>query len=1189
MSLPEEEPSLSFRRRVRIALIISYAVAYAWLSCASASHAQRAEDDTAVAARSAQKPAATDPATKNTDKNVDKTVDTPTAPPPRVIGPPVVEEIRPELYYLKNEKGDLEPILGFTYKDFYRLYRLEKKLQQGAKPPEFRFAKASFQGTVANGRAELRAEFEIVASQAGWIRVPLALASAIMTEPPKRDESGKQAGEQMLLNDASEGYVLWLSGEQGQTHSIVLERLVAPVEVSGDESRLRLALPRSLTTADVRLSVPLASAEVTTSDAATVVSTKAAGDAATDIAVTARGGDLLISWRSGSDGATQTAHVVEATSAIRATIDDRSILWEAQLTVRNLNGPLESFDVRLPAGAELDPVAPGGYIVSISGESPRILHVALRKPTTEPATIRLVCRRAREASSLPEDIALAGFAVVDAARQSGALVVAIDGDWRIAWQQREEVRDAEQPPESLAPPEDQQAYSFDFYRQPFSLVGRITPQPTRLDVEPQYQVSVEADRLLLTARLLYKVRGAKVSRVQLQLAGWELDEVGPPGMVHAAGALMGDDGMLTVPLAQRMRSGFELTLQATRSLPADAKRVDFALPSATADAIAPPVLVVEVADNVDLMPVETEMTQLATRSGSPPSGMKTEPRRHPPLVYRVLDDGRAARFVAERTIRVREIFVDSTTDVQIERGEALVEQRLDLRVAYEALNRIVLDLPPALAGRRDVSFSIDGEAVLPIELGAAAESTAANAASGKNWFESAAKSNGGRRIALEPPTAFLQRARITIRHVSPTATAKSPDALTIPLVMPGEADVISNVVRISSSESATFASDEKWTSLDRASSADSVTAREFRANGREDEISLRMVTQPRRTTVHTMWIRTTAANALRQDRVAFRVEADERYLDIGLPAGASADRVAVWVDQRSVVPPVVSTTSSGATASGESFSVRVDLFAMKSANASASAADSNAHTVELLYDVVGPPGEMGWRSWEAPRVLGDVWQTRTLWEVVVPRGEHVTIDPSGFTPEYAWQWSAAARWGDTPILPILGRRPNLTPTELQRLTGATPIKAATGQSNRYLFSTNGPAQRIEFSTLPRWLIVLIASGAAIAVGLALLYAPIVRRPAVLLLGCVALVAVAIWSPSAAVLGGQAAAVGLVLAVAAGIASWWLGGRQVAAAAPSAQTDRIERGSSASRRRRDDRSQATTLNVPAELDVADINT
>jgi hypothetical protein len=174
------------------------------------------------------------------------------------------------------------------------------------------------------------------------------------------------------------------------------------------------------------------------------------------------------------------------------------------------------------------------------------------------------------------------------------------------------------------------------------------------------------------------------------------------------------------------------------------------------------------------------------------------------------------------------------------------------------------------------------------------------------------------------------------------------------------------------------------------------------------------------------------------------------------------------------------------------------------------------------------------------------------------------------------------------ILPVLSRRPTLNHAELQRLTAATPIRITDGQSNRFLFSANGPASVMEFRTLPRSLIVLAASGAVVLFGLVAIYTSRARRAVVLLLAGVVLVGVAVWSPAAAILGAQAAAIGLLLSVVAGACSWWLADRRPQPAGQSSAAHRIERGSSASRPRREDRSQATTLSIPAEVNAGDSN-
>lgn len=1180
---------MSRRRRVRTALVLAHLAVWWVTVCAGDLAAQTKPEDRGLMATTTQDT----PSRASTPERPAPSV-VPNAPAtgdaaPRAVGPPApVEEVRPELYYLKNKDGALEPVLGFTYEDFYRLYRLEQNLQQGAKPPAFRFDKASIAGKVENAQLEMRAEFRIVALNAGWTRVPLGMASALLTESPKSLQTSDGAAdtgkvERVLQFDAAEGYVLWLHGAEGASHTIELEQLLVPLEMNADESRLRLALPRALATADVRIQLPVANARVRVSDAAAVVATKPVGADATEATFAARGGEVQVSWRGGESEPSAPMRVVEASSAIRATVDDRGILWEAQLTVRPVGEPLESFDVRLPAGAQLDPVAPGGYIVSVSGESPRVATVSLKKLTTEAATIRLVCRRSRNAGDAKEVVDFAGFDVVGATRQSGGIVVAIDGDWRIVWQQRAEVRDAEQPPEALAPPEDQQAYSFTFYRQPFALAGEIAAQPARLDVEPQYRVTVEGDRLLLNARLTYKVRGTKVAKVQLRLNGWELDEIGPAGLIHSGGAVTGDDGLLTIPLAQRVRSTFDLTLAARRPLAVDARRVEFPLPAVAADVIAPPTLVVETADHIDLMPVAAETARLTPRGSVLPPAMTTSKRRHPPLVYRVSGDGSEARFVAERTLRKREISAESTTEVSLTGGEVRVEQHLDLRVAFEALDRIVLELPADLATRRDVSYLVDGQPALPLAM----SDLAANLAPARAPADSPAKPSSAGAvtwIAIEPPAAIEDRARLTIRHATAATEVDSDSAarsMSIPLAIPADAVLRSSVVRVLSPTTGGISADGPWTATEGAANG---AAAEFRATARTDRVVLRTTARANRTVVPTTWIRTVVADGQRQDRVAFRVETAEAALDVTLPAGAAEDRIAVWVDQRQVVPRISRPAAGNAAAP---LAVRVELAVGKPPR-SAAASGTRTHTIELLYEVAASSGPLGAHRWEPPRIEGAVWQMRTLWEVVLPRNEHLLSDPDGFTPEYSWQWDAGLRWGDLEILPILGRRPALSTAELQRIAAAAPLRLTPGQTNRYLFSVGGSPGTMEVRTLSRSVLVLAASGAVIGLGLMLIYAPVARRPAVLLVFAVALAGVALWSPSAAILGGQAAAVGLGLALLAGACSWWLGDRKPTPSPPSAPALRVERGSSANRPRREDRSQATTLTIPAEVGAGELD-
>jgi hypothetical protein len=86
------------------------------------------------------------------------------------------------------------------------------------------------------------------------------------------------------------------------------------------------------------------------------------------------------------------------------------------------------------------------------------------------------------------------------------------------------------------------------------------------------------------------------------------------------------------------------------------------------------------------------------------------------------------------------------------------------------------------------------------------------------------------------------------------------------------------------------------------------------------------------------------------------------------------------------------------------------------------------------------------------------------------------------------------------------------------------------ESNRYLFSALGSVSRAELRTASRAWIVFLASGAALAAGLVLIYVPRSRHPAVLLIAAVALGGLLLLYPETTLLLAQAASVGLALTV-----------------------------------------------------------
>ena len=85
-----------------------------------------------------------------------------------------------------------------------------------------------------------------------------------------REAAQYQGGGEHLLNfeGDGEGYVAWIRGAAGQQHQLTLKMLV-PVTVMGQETRLRLLAPRA-TASELKLKVPYAKAVARVSEGATL-------------------------------------------------------------------------------------------------------------------------------------------------------------------------------------------------------------------------------------------------------------------------------------------------------------------------------------------------------------------------------------------------------------------------------------------------------------------------------------------------------------------------------------------------------------------------------------------------------------------------------------------------------------------------------------------------------------------------------------------------------------------------------------------------------------------------------------------------------------------------------------------------------------------------------------------------------
>src|SRR5439155_10089458 len=122
-----------------------------------------------------------------------------------------------------------------------------------------------------------------------------------------------------------------------------------------------------------------------------------------------------------------------------------------------------------------------------------------------------------------------------------------------------------------------------------------------------------------------------------------------------------------------------------------------------------------------------------------------------------------------------------------------------------------------------------------------------------------------------------------------------------------------------------------------------------------------------------------------------------------------------------------------------------------------------------------------------PRIDGTTELSQIYWQIVLPGDEHVIQSPGQLTSASQWQWLGSF-WGRSPVM---------SQTALEAWVGASPQLAPAGTDNQYLFTGLLPVSSIVLVTAPRWLIVLLASSAAMALLAGWFYLPIAAKPWIL--------------------------------------------------------------------------------------------
>jgi hypothetical protein len=1016
---------------------------------------------------------------------------------------PLPFEVMPPVYMLKDKDGKLQPVPGFKFEQFMELYKFKNQLDQQNQPPTFTIESVAISGASKGQRAELTATFAVLVHAAGWIRVPLRLGGSILRE----QATFEGEGEHFLHPDAEgDGFIGWIRSVPGKTHRIKLT-LAAPLAALGPETHLRLSTPRAAVS-NLELQVPMDRAVVTLSEGSTLESTSPSGGG-TNIKVRGLGSDLDIGWHAAESQVASLPTLFEANCAQLVRIDGRNINTEARLSVRSSGGEFDRFQVRLPPGADyVETSQAGASLAAVDGSNSKgkLYEVRLGKKTTGPIEVRLVTQRGYDPGQAGEPLELAGFEVVGAVRQWGTIGAQVEPNWQVQWGKDERVRS------ELAnlPGRESLSAAFEYTAQPYSLTARIAPQKTRVRVEGEYVLLVDGEEARLRGRLKYVIRGSKIRVLEVEMPGWDVDVVGPVGVVSVDEIDTNQAEPLAIPLLQPVSGELEVTVEARQRIPGGATRVELEIPRPRGEIIAPANVAVVPADDVELTVRHDETVGLAVQSVRPQLKQLPE-RQQDPLFFRTTDGG--GKFVASLKAYEQSISVTASAHLDVDERETHVEQRIVFQIAYHPTDHLTFDVPRGIRPDK-VTFAVDGQKLSPTTVRERPE--------------------GITSVRVPLPAPRIGRCEVAInytsRHERPSTAAYA--MVKVPLVVPADGQLTSNELTAIPKPGLSLKypkgfSTGPWIEDPRSSHQGGPGSLHLTARRGVGDVTLSLNFRERRMenafAIEQAWIQTRLTDVERQDRAVYRFATSEPRLRLALPNGAQVASAEVILDGRRVRPD--------ADANREQNELVIPI----------SGASRGEHVLDLRYHFPDRASQ-GELVLESPRFAPEGWVRQLYWQLIVPNGEHVVFSPPGMSREFRWTWTdffwrRQAPLEERELEDWIGAGSS---AENDRLSGETAEQFAARQqarystTNRYLYSSVGTPEALRVYSLHRAPLVLAASLPLLACGLLLIYFPVIRHPATLLALAVVLVVAALIDPDAALLFAQASSLGLVLAVAAAL-------------------------------------------------------
>jgi hypothetical protein len=994
-----------------------------------------------------------------------------------------------------SESGNRVMMPSLTWEEFERFLNLDDGLD--AARQKYSYQSLEIKGKSAEKRAELEIvlRFSVEPTEGRWTAIPLRMGNFHRLAPP--DVSGVDEHFMALSPDDS-GYLLFVRSDQ-RADAILSMRVSSRVETSSAAESLSFRLP------DVPVRV-----ELTTDAKDVLAEVIGRGDEAikvdrtegelTRVTVESGGGAFSIRWGQLERSADNVPVLeVESRTNFRWDSPQDQPVASVRLTIRNVRGSIDSFQLRVPSGAVvLEPrlgasgqsVELGAAVSDAEGEIREVLIPAEERQQRIDFNFDL--QLANDNATATSPLIFRVPEVVGSLRHRGDIDVTTGGDYRLRWRSTPWVRsELGQSREDAAAG---RSYRFRFDRAAFALPLWLGEKERQLRMNTRSQITIREG--IASIRMTIQVNGQTADgRLRFEDASWQIRSI-ESDSGEPLDSFTEDDARVIELAASGSDEASSLRVQAQRVLETNEGRVEFALPrvrvlddtalvqDATVDIVneGRTVLVVDLDASTGISRV-ARSTATSGEDSTVTSFRLVTQGPPPKIVGSMIEQPPRVVLASDATIELDGRLIRTTVDWNLSSALDL-EGRLPVRIPR---------LPPAIlvdSAGDDASAKESN----PGTLSDAGERPSEARAGDAQWIVTVAdvpaqlESLGDDRFVLISDRLTTGSMAVRWRHSRDLRSATADGSIEpVSLPRPDFADVtVRGPMRINLRGNQQM----DLVSLDAPTQADLELGQLPR-----DPVRLRLrsrLTAREELSIRRTILRTVVGRATRHEQVLATVQGGDSFR-VGLPVGTGEVSVQALLD-------------------GESEPVRREgnmlILALPG--------DRASHVVDLrVWLAIDTPSSIA--SIEPTLVL-PVGVGRVYWQIVAPLDGHVVWASPTLGRSMTWRFD---RWR-------LFRESSHNDQELTRLAGSVenPLPPSW---NRYLYvgSDLRSFRAIVVSRVVLWLCI---GAFVLALAVLLTNAPRSRHPLTAVVMAVLFGGLLAIAPDAAVLAGQFGIIAMVLVI-----------------------------------------------------------